>query len=147
MGKGTGKGVDKKIKSPQHLWELFLLYKQWAKDNPITIEDYVGKEAQRVLREKPRALTVAGFNVFLDEQDVIVTLKDYFSNKEDRYTDFAPICSRVRNHVRANQIEGGLAGVLNASITQRLNGLHEHVKTEDVKPKAIKVTVVKKGGK
>ena len=34
-------------------WNDFTEYETQVKNNPITIEDYVGKDAQRVMREKP----------------------------------------------------------------------------------------------
>ena len=52
-------------------------------------------------------------------------LGDYLKNKDNRYEDYAPICSYIKKKTRKDQIEGGMAGVYNASITQRLNGLAE----------------------
>ena len=42
---------------------------------------------------------------------------------DDRYERFSTIRSRVKKVVRQDQIEGGMVGQYNASITQRLNGL------------------------
>jgi hypothetical protein len=39
------------------------------------------------------------------------------------------ICSHIREEIRENQILGGMIGVYNPSITQRLNGLTD--KTEN----------------
>jgi hypothetical protein len=36
----------------------------------------------------------------------------------------------VKNEIRENQILGGLLGVYNPSITQRLNGLTDKIQTE-----------------
>lgn len=122
-------GVHKLIDSPDLLWSLFIDYKKWADGNPLKIEDYVGKEAERVLREKPRALTMEGFeNYVANIPKMPWSLDSYFANREGRYEDFVSVCSRIRREIRTNQIEGGLAGIYNPSITQRLNGLVE--KTE-----------------
>lgn len=119
------------IKTPEILWSLFEEYKEWAKNNPIRIEDYVGKDAARVMREKPRPLTMEGFENFVAyKPDMPTDLDQYFANREGRYEAFVSICSRIRREIRSDQIEGGLAGVYNASITQRLNGLVDKSETK-----------------
>jgi hypothetical protein len=49
---------------------------------------------------------------------------------DGRYAEFVGVCSYIKKEVREDQIQGGLAGVYNPSITQRLNGLTEKVQTE-----------------
>ena len=125
------RGKKKYISSPKILFELFNKYEKWAKSNPVTIEDYVGKDAQRVLREKPRCLTFEGFENFVANIDGMpLDLGDYFANRNNAYTEYSPICSRIRRIIRQDQIEGGMAGVYNPSITQRLNSLVERSSVE-----------------
>jgi hypothetical protein len=38
---------------------------------------------------------------------------------------FSEVCSRIKKSIRADQIKGGMAGIYNPSITQRLNNLVE----------------------
>lgn len=121
-------GLSKSIETPDKMFDYFKQYRDWAKSNPLEIEDYVGKDAERVLRQKPRALTLEGFENWLFEQDIIGSVDQYFSNQEGRYEDFVGICRVIRQIIRQDQIEGGMAGIYNPSITQRLNGLVE--KTE-----------------
>lgn len=121
-------GAPKKIASPEKLWEYFQNYKLQVKIKPITVKDWVGKEAVEVYREKEKPLTMEGFENWLEDNDVINDLGNYLSNKNDAYKEFSPICSRIRRAIRQDQIEGGMAGIYNPSITQRLNGLAE--KTE-----------------
>ena len=123
---------DKKyIETPVIMLDLFNQYKDWVKTNPITIEDYVGKDAQRVLREKPRCLTLEGFENFVANIDGMPQhLSDYFANSRNAYTEFSTICSRIRREIRQDQIEGGMAGIYNPSITQRLNSLVERSSVE-----------------
>jgi hypothetical protein len=115
------RGRPRAIESPEMLLELFEKYREETKSNPI------GKS---VYEKRERALTIDGFEVYCFNQGVINDLGDYFQNKGERYGDFATICTRIRQIVRDDQIQGGLAGVYNPSITQRLNGLTEKVQTE-----------------
>lgn len=122
---------EKAIETPELLWEMFTSYKQWAENNPRLIEDYVGKNAERVMRKKPRALTMEDFEEFVaDIPDMPMSLEQYFSNREGRYEQYVAICSRIRRSIRADQISGGMAGIYNPSITQRLNGLVERSETK-----------------
>lgn len=116
-------GLNKTIDSPESMFSYFKQYRTWAKSNPIEIEDYVGKDAERVMRQKPRPLTMEGFENWLFENDIIGSVDQYFSNQEERYSNFVGICRAIRQIIRQDQIEGGMAGVYNPSITQRLNGL------------------------
>lgn len=139
-----GAGRPKLIKSPEILWSLFEEYKEWAKDNPILIEDYVGKDADRVMRQKPRALTMEGFETFVARKpDMPFGLERYFANSDGGYGQFLTICSRIRAEIRSDQIEGGLAGIYNPSITQRLNGLTDKVEQTNI-GEGIKVEIIRK---
>jgi hypothetical protein len=72
-------------------------------------------------------------------------VQDYFANTDGRYSEYATICSRIEEAIRMDQIEGGMVGQYNASITQRINALKEHtdVTSGDEKISAITVTIVK----
>lgn len=123
-------GRNKHIETPDKLWEYFKEYKEQTKSNPFKVKDWVGKDAEQVYREKERPLTIEGFECWLSDKDIIGELSHYFSNYENRYTDYVTICSRVKKAVRQDQIEGGMSGMYNPSITQRLNGLVEKTQTE-----------------
>ena len=98
----------------EHLKQLA---KEWLK------VQYVGKEGDRVTDEMKLPYTMDGFEVFCYNNYGCVN--QYFDNKDSLYNDFVTICSRVRKEIRENQITGGMLGVYNPSITQRLNGLVE----------------------
>jgi hypothetical protein len=116
-------GVHKAIETPERMWELFQSYRQEAKRDVYLVQDYVGKDAERVYREKERPLTYEGFCNFLEDQGVIINPIHYFMNHEGRYEAFVTICSRIKRVIRQDQIEGGMVGIYNPSITQRLNNL------------------------
>ena len=122
-------GKHKYIETPEKMWEYFESYKLWVKENPILVQDYVGKEAEMVYRTKERPLTIEGFENYLEDNKIISDLGKYFSNDGGNYNDYRTICSRIKRNVRQDQIEGGMAGIYNPSITQRLNNLTE--KTEN----------------
>lgn len=111
------------FKSPDELEHAWTLYKEdlirqgkdWLK------VQYVGKEGQRMEDAFKLPYTMEGFEVFCYNNYGCV--EQYFKNKDEYYTDFVPICSHIRKEIRSNQITGGLLGVFNPSITQRLNGL------------------------
>ena len=72
-----------------------------------------------------RPYTKEGFEVFCETD-----LQPYFENRDGRYEVFVSILSHIRKIIREQQISGGVAGVYNASLTARINGLVE--KREDV---------------
>jgi hypothetical protein len=123
-------GKPKYIETPEILWQHFEEYKKETKSKPFLVKDWVGKDALDVYREKERPLTIEGFECYLADKNIIDNLSQYFANTEQRYTDYQTICSRVKKAVRQDQIEGGMAGMYNPSITQRLNGLVEKTQTE-----------------
>jgi len=116
-------GRYKLIESPEKMWELFVAYKESTKNKPILVQDFVGKDGMEVRRERERPLTMEGFENYCFENDIINDLGDYFSNKDGKYSDFSTICRAIRRSIREDQISGGMAGIYNPSITQRLNGL------------------------
>ena len=120
----------KYIETPEKLWEHFQHYKKETKSKPFLIKDWVGKDAFNVQREKERPLTIEGFECWLFDNDIIGDLSHYFANTNDKYSEFLTICSRIKKAVRQDQIEGGMAGMYNPSITQRLNGLVEKTQTD-----------------
>lgn len=116
-------GKPKYIETPEKLWELFEKYREQIKSNPrykYEIAQKIG-EPIRVPLEVP--LTIEGFREFGHQNGV--TLNHYFANTDGAYEDYRTICSRVTEAIRNDQIQGGMVGQYNPSITQRLNGLTE----------------------
>ncbi len=123
----------KYIKSPDEMWELFLKYKEATKSNPIKVHDFVGKDAVDVYRLRERPLTMVGFENFVADIDgKPMNLKHYFANTNSDYDEFRTICTRIKNNIEQDQIEGGMANIYNPSITQRLNGLSDKTQVEIV---------------
>ena len=118
---------QKYIEDEAAMWLLFQGYLKAITENPIKVQDYVGKDGDMVYRDKQRPLTMEGFRAYGYDNEV--TIKNYFDNQNGAYSSYHTICSRIKEIIRANQIEGGMVGIFNPSITQRLNGLTE--KTEN----------------
>ena len=118
-------GRHKAIETPELMLQYFTEYCEYAKNNPIKVHDFVGKDGDEVYRLRERPLTIEGFENYCYNQGVISDLSHYFANTNNAYADFLTICSRIRKTIRQDQIEGGMAGVYNPSITQRLNSLVE----------------------
>lgn len=99
--------------------------KEWQKIQ------YVGKDGFKAIDDMKVPMTMEGFRRFGHDNNV--TVKDYFDNREIEgvkpYDNYSTICSRIKDEIRENQILGGLLGVFNPSITQRLNGLKEQTET------------------
>lgn len=123
----------KYIETPEKMWQLFEAYKKEVKSNPRIKVEYVGRDGERVNTPLEVPLTMEGFENHVAEQNIIQDLGHYFANTDGSYEDYRTICSRIRRAIRQDQIEGGMVGQYNASITQRLNNLtdkQEHTITE-----------------
>lgn len=113
----------KYIETPEILLNLFEEYRKEVKSNPRTKHVFVGKDAVSEREELERPLTMEGFECYCFEKGLNTELSHYFSNKDDRYSDYVAICTHIKKVIRKDQIEGGMVGQYNASITQRLNNL------------------------
>lgn len=129
MAKNKPPIKEKYIESPQQLWELFEAYLIDLKDNPIKVHDFVGKDGNSVYRLKERPVTMEGFRVFGYKNNL--TLKHYFDNTNNAYEAYCTICSRIKDYIRCEQVEGGMVGIYNPSITQRLNNIVEKQEIEN----------------
>lgn len=123
----------KYIETPEALLELFNKYKLDLKEQGKEWQkiQYVGKDGFKAIDDMKVPMTMEGFRRFGHDNNV--TVKDYFDNREIEgvkpYDNYSTICSRIKDEIRENQILGGLLGVFNPSITQRLNGLKEQTET------------------
>lgn len=123
-------GKHKYIETPERMWELFEAYKSEVKNNPRKKHVFVGKDGNSDFEMLERPLTIEGFECWCYDNGIIGDLSHYFANTNDRYSEYLTICSRIRKAIRKDQIEGGMVGQYNPSITQRLNGLTEKVQNE-----------------
>lgn len=111
----------KYVKTPENMLEYFEAYKKEVKDNPRFVYDFVGRNGEKVKKPLERPLTFEGFKNYCHK--VVGCVEQYFTNQDGLYEDYIGICSRIKQEIRQDQIEGGMVGQYNPSITQRLNGL------------------------
>jgi len=101
------------------MYELFEDYKGSLK--PREIQKATPRGVVSEFHKPP--LTMAGFRCYGHENGF--SIEHYFANTDGAYDEYRTICSRIKDAIRRDQIEGGMVGQYNASITQRLNGLTE----------------------
>ena len=116
-------GRPKHIETPEKMWELFEGYVKHTKSNPRKKMVFVGKDGNQDYELLERPLTTEGFELHLFNQGIISDFQQYFENRDNRYSEYVYICSRIKKSIREDQITGGMVGQYNPSITQRLNGL------------------------
>ena len=68
----------KSIETPEKMWELFQEYRDWCKDNPYRVHDFVGKDGNSVERLKERPLTQNGFDNWLAQNGLISYNIDHY---------------------------------------------------------------------
>lgn len=131
--------------TPEELEAYFERYKEWVANNPILVQDYVGKDGTEVDRKKNRPLTFDGFEIWLRKNSKIKCCQHILDNVKSAYNDFIDVARYIKASVKADQIEGGMAGIYNPNITARLNGLTEKIQEDGSKEVTIKVKYERKG--
>lgn len=114
-------GRVKLFETPDSLYEVFKEYRDSVKSNPRRRTVFVGKDGEQKEEPLERPLTYEGFLNYCF--DFYSDAHHYFENTDSRYDEYREVCSRIRRKIRQDQIEGGMVGQYNPSITQRLNGL------------------------
>lgn len=120
-------GRKKYIETPEIMWEHFQKYRKETKSRKRIIQKATGRGVMNQEMEIP--LTIEGFSNWLFENNITSNLHDYLANTRGAYDNFSSICKRIREIVRQDQIEGGMCGQYNPSITQRLNNLVDKQET------------------
>jgi hypothetical protein len=118
-------GRPKNIKTPEILWKLFEDYVKHEAENPMHKVEYVGKEGrvERTPLETP--ITFMGFECWLWDNQYINDLGDYQKNTDGRYTEYAPIITRITQNCYVHNFKGASVGIFNANIIARKLGLTE----------------------
>ena len=118
-------GKHKYIETPEKLWELFCSYVEHERNNPMYKRDYVGKDGEEKDTPLQVPITFEGFECYLWDLGIISDLGDYSKNDNDRYRDYAPIITRIRQNCFVQNFKGASVGVFNHNIIARKLGLVE----------------------
>jgi hypothetical protein len=120
----------KYIETPEKLWELFKSYVLHEKQNPMYKTEYVGKDGRAELTALETPITFEGFECYLMDQGIIEDLGDYSKNKDGRYSEYAPIITRIRKNCFVHNFKGASVGLFNPNIIAKKLGLSEKVETQ-----------------
>lgn len=118
------------FKHPEELLKVFEEYVVWIEEvesKKWQKIQYVGKDGTQKKDAYIVPLSFDSFSVYCYSRYGVV--KQYFENPLGYFDDFIEVCSHIKERIRANQVTGGLLGVFNPSITQRLNNIVEETKT------------------
>ena len=126
---GRPKGT-KYIETPEKLWELFCDYVKKEAESPMFKTEYVGKEGDKVQTPLQVPITFEGFECYVADLDIIQDLGDYSMNKDDRYTNYATIITRIRKNCFVQNYKGAAVGLFNANLVAKKLGL---VEKQDIK--------------
>jgi len=124
-------GRPKKLQSPKELEDIFTHYKKQVKENPRHRYVLSQKTGEMIPEPLEAPLTMDGFEIFCWDK-YNFTVEHYFRNDSGTYGDFCTICSRIKKEIRNDQIQGGMVGQYNPSITQRLNNLKEQIEQTNI---------------
>jgi len=149
MAKNGNIHPTRNFKTPEDLEKAFEEYKEHLKKEALewVKVQYVGAAGMKKEDAFKLPYTMEGFSVFCFKK--YGTIKHYFNNTDEMYNDFCTICSHIKEEIRSNQITGGMLGLYNPSITQRLNNIRENTDiTSDGKsiqsmPTSIQIEITK----
>ena len=125
-------GRIRAIENPEEMWALACDYFQDVDDNPYQREDYVrgGNNAgQKIYINMPRPYSWPGFERYLVQRKILVSLNRYRTNMDEAYDDFIPILEKIDTIMFEQKFEGAAMGVFNATIISRDLNLAEITET------------------
>ena len=119
-------GRPKAIASPQVLWKLACDYFHSVDSDPFLKQDFIrggGSAGTKVELENVRPYTWEGFDNFLFEKGIINRIDDYKYNRDNQYTEYSDIITRVGSVIYDQKFTGAAVGAFNANIIARDLGL------------------------
>lgn len=133
-------GAPPALRSPEQLWGLACEYFERCDSRPWTRKDWKGKDATEVDVPTSAPYLWSGFDDFLFERGVCVTLKDYRTAArknpdeiEEKYlyhANFSEVIRAIDKIMTTQKVSGGLVNAYNSNLVARLEGLVD--KKEDV---------------
>ena len=116
---------------PKKMWEAACEYFVWCQQNTLGEEDYVGKDANYVVRNKMRPFTIEGLCRFLDVNKKY--FNDFYDNVKDKSDEesilFSEVVTRIRDTIYDQKFTGAAVGFFNPNIIARDLGLTDKKET------------------
>ena len=115
-------GVEAMFTDPAKLWVGALEYFEASDQRTWDEQNRVGKDGEEVIKHHPTPYTLSGLCVFLGVNT------QYFGSFRDSVTfksnpDFDKVYTCINDIIRTQQVEGGMTGFFNPSLTARINNL------------------------
>lgn len=132
--------TKKNIETPEKLYEHFLSYVKYCKENPKKENFYSSKLDKQVSVDREVPITWNGFDIWLRKNKILAKLEDYKANKDGRYTDYADIIRVIHKEIYEDKFAGATAGIYQHNIIARDLGLSDK-KELDVKMPSVSVNL------
>ena len=113
----------KYIETPEELFSLFEKYVKHESECPMYKTEYVGKDGRLERTPLETPITFDGFECYLADNNIINDLGDYVSNKDNRYSEYATIITRIQKNCFVHNFKGAAVGLFNANIIAKKLGL------------------------
>lgn len=116
--------------TPEMLWKLACAYFEAASADTIDKLDFIrsGPDAGKIIHlPTTRPYSMCGFEMYVEAYGIRARLSDFFTNRDSKYTEFEPVCNRIRAIINQSKFDGAAVGIYNANLIIRDLGLAEKV--------------------
>lgn len=118
----------KYIVPKERVWDLFINgYVPYEIEQTHSKIQYVGKNGDRKADKHYPVITMEGFKLWLSQEGIIEDFSDYVKNKDNRYAEYAPIITRVKEYIFVHNLRGAATGDLKENLIARYLNLKEQV--------------------
>jgi hypothetical protein len=137
MRSRTGQEYLTKPKAIPHaraLWELACLYFERVDSAPIKKKDFIrggDKAGTQIDVDAARPYTWSGFEDFLFEEGIVMTLDNYKHNRKGTHNGYEEVVAQIGKVMYANKFEGASVGIFNPVIIARELGLVDKTQSEN----------------
>lgn len=119
----------KYIETPEKLWQLFEQYKESTLKEKINLPISHVKLGVIYLDFYP-PLTEQDFERWLASEGILSQTKDYFTNRDERYSEFVPIVSRIKNEIFSHNFKYASIGAFKENLIARQLGLSDKAESK-----------------
>lgn len=144
-------GRDKLFSDAAVLWDEACLYFEWCDRNPWYKPELVKYKGDYEEAEVPlgRPYTMEGLTNYLGVSVPYLTTAekqlreklDKLKVKPEAELELLEVYARIKQTIRAQQIEGGMLGVFNSNLTARITGVSDNINNSHNGEMTMKVTV------